>query len=151
MESVEIGRLLAQPFRAECGGIGEAAWRRGGGDLCGDVFGSPRQIRYGAEDRDESLDTGQGWIGRQMKIIRDHGCVGGERRHFARERLQLRNLALEIRWLQSVPPPHAYVHVAIQRANAFRKAGEPLDQPRFFGEFLARPNRRLLDKTRIGY
>jgi hypothetical protein len=59
-------------------------------------------------------------------------------------------LALEIRWLQSAPPPHADVQVADERANAFRKAGEPLDQPRFFGEFLARANRRLLDKTRIG-
>ena len=97
-----------------------------------------------------SLDAGQGWIGGQTEIIRDHGCVGIERRHFAGERLQLRNLALEIRWLQSAPPPHADVHVAVQRANALRKAGEPLDQPRFFGEFLACPKRRLLDKTRIG-
>jgi hypothetical protein len=86
----------------------------------------------------------------ETEIIRDHGCVGGERRHFAGERLQLRDLALEIRWLQSTPPPHADVHVAVQRTNAFRKLREPLDQPRFFGEFLARPNRRLLDKTRIG-
>jgi hypothetical protein len=45
MESVEIGRLLLQPFRAESGGIGGPARRRGGGDLGGDVFGSARQIR----------------------------------------------------------------------------------------------------------
>ena len=40
--------------------------------------------------------------------------------------------------------------MAVQRANAFREAGEPLDQPRFSGEFRACPKRRLLDKTRIG-
>jgi len=38
----------------------------------------------------------------------------------------------------------------MQRANAFRKAGESLDQPRFLGEFLAGPKRRRLGKTRIG-
>ncbi len=146
MESVEIGRLLFQPFRAESGGSGDAAWRWGSGDLGGDVFGSPRQIRYGAEDGNQSFDTGQGWIGAETEIIRNHGCVGGERRRRGGEHLQLRNLALEIRWLQSAPPPHAEVHVAVQRGNAFRKAGELLDQPRFFGEFLACPKRRLLDK-----
>ena len=97
-----------------------------------------------------SLDAGQGWFGGETEIIRDHGCVGGERRRFAGERLQLRNLAPEIRGLQSAPPLHADVHVAVQQASAFRKAREPLDQPRFFGEFLAGPKRRLLDKTRIG-
>ena len=53
MESVEIGRLLFQPLRAERGGSSDAARRRGGGDLGGDVFGARRQIRYGAEDRDQ--------------------------------------------------------------------------------------------------
>jgi hypothetical protein len=55
-------------------------------------------------------------------------------------------LALEIRWLQ-VPAAARRRPRVVQRANA-RKAAR-LDQPRFFGEFLSCPKRRL-DKTRIG-
>jgi hypothetical protein len=57
---------------------------------------------------------------------------------------------MEFRWLQGAPPTHADARVAMQRANAFRKTGESLDQPRFLGEFLAGPMRRRLSKTRIG-
>jgi hypothetical protein len=62
---MEIRRF--QPFRAEIGGAGDAVQRMGGGDFGGDVFGSPRQMRYGTEDRNESLDAGQGWIRGRLK------------------------------------------------------------------------------------
>src|SRR5207302_5182062 len=96
------------------------------------------------------LDAGRGWIRGETEIIRGHGCLGGRRRRFAGERLQLRNLALDVRWLQSAPPPHPDVRAAVERANAFRETGETLDQPRFFGEFLACPKRRLLDRRGSG-
>ncbi len=94
------------------------------------------------------LDARQGWIWGEAKIICDHGGVACKRCRFVGKRLEPRNLALEIGRLQG-DPPHPEIEMAIERSDGFREAGEPLDQPCVFGEFLASPMRRFLDQARI--
>src|SRR5208282_708549 len=90
----------------------------------------------------------QGGIWGKAEIICDHGGVASERCRFVGKRLEPRNLALEIGRLQG-DPPHTEIEMAIEWSDAFREAGEPLDQPCIFGEFLASPMRRFLDQSRI--